>query len=200
MAASQPPKFAERILGWFVKDEFLEEILGDLYEYHSDNSNLSRWKRNLYYWFHAFNMLRPSLFKNLSGRYKLNYFGMIQMLFKLNFRQMRKKLLLTSISLVTLVTGILSFQLTLSWIKNEISMDDFHSKKDRISVGVARLSPESSLIAFSISVLYRLDYSEFSEIEKSMYIYTYMPDEIKFHSDNVAYGGKGLVVDSTLPP
>ena len=193
-----PPKFADRFLGWFVKGDLLEEVLGDLYEYHSELLEKASWKRNLYFWFHVFHFLRPSMVKSLTGLTRLNSLGMIQLMFKMSFRQMRKKQLVTVISLITLIVGVLSFQLTFNWIKNEISMDDFHSNKDRISVGVARLSPESGLIAFSISGLFRIDYSEIPEIEKSMYIHTYMPDEIKFHSKDVAYSGKGLVVDSVF--
>ena len=198
MRSFQPSKFTERFLSWFIKDELMEEILGDLYEYSDEISHHSSFKRKVLLWFHVLHFLRPSLIKSLIGGRKLNYFGMIQLMFKMGLRQMKKKKLITSISLVTLVTGVLSFQLIFSWIKNEMSMDDFHSKKERISVGVARLSPESNLIAFSISGLYRIDYSEFSEVEKSMYIHTYMPGEIKFHADDVAYGGKGLVVDSVF--
>lgn len=198
MGKSSPPKYADRFLGFFIKGELLEEVLGDLYEYHTELMDRPSWKRSVFYWFHVLNFIRPELIKKIVGQMKLNNLGMIQLLFKLSFRHMRKKMLITTISLITLIIGVLSFQLTFGWINNEISMDDFHTKRDRISVGVARLSPESNLIAFSISVLYQIDYSEFSEVEKSMYIYTYMPDEIKFHSEGVAYGAKGLVVDSTF--
>ncbi|MEO9483120.1 MAG: ABC transporter permease [Ekhidna sp.] len=198
MEKQQPPKFADRLLGFFIKGELLEEVLGDLYEYHTELLDTPSWKRSVFYWFHVLNFIRPELVKKILGQMKLNNMGMIQLLFKLSFRHMRKKMLITAISLITLITGVLSFQLIYSWLKNEISMDDFHSKRDRITVGVARLSPESNLIAFSISGLYQIDYSEYPEIEKSMLIHTYMPDEIKFFSEDVAYGGKGLVADSTF--
>ncbi|MEP1034283.1 ABC transporter permease [Ekhidna sp.] len=198
MGKSKPPKIVDRLLGFFIKGELLEEVLGDLYEYHAELSGSSPWKRKVFYWFHVLNFIRPELVKKIVGQMKLNNLGMIQLLFKLSFRHMRKKILITVISLITLITGVLSFQLTFSWVQNELSMDDLHSKRDRITVGVARLSPESNLIAFSISGLYQIDYTEYPEIEKSMFIHTYMPDEIKFYSDGVAYGGKGLVVDSTF--
>lgn len=196
--SKSPSKFADQFLGWFIKGDFLEEVLGDLYEYHSELQDKAPWKQKLYFWFHVFHFIRPSMVKSLSGVTRLNNLGMIQMMFKMSFRQMRKKQLITVISLITLIVGVLSFQLTFNWIKNEISMDDFHTNRDRISVGVARLSPESGLIAFSISGIFRIDYAEIPEIEKSLYIHTYAPDEIKFHSDNVAYSGKGLVVDSVF--
>ena len=197
MRSFQPSKFTERFLSWFIKDELLEEVLGDLYEYSNEISHQPTIKRKLLLWFHTLHFIRPSLIKSVTGR-RLNYLGMILLMFKMGFRQIQKKKLISFIGLITLVTGVLSFQLIFSWIKNELSMDDFHSNRDRISIGVARLSPESNLIAFSISGLYRIDYSQFSEVEKSMYIHTYMPGEIKFHTDGVAYGGKGLVADSVF--
>lgn len=198
MEKLRPPKFADRLLGFFIKGELLEEVLGDLYEYHDELADLSTWKRKMFYWFHVFNCFRPSLTKNLTGKIRLNYLGMLHLLFKLSFRQMRKKQLITAISLITLIVGVLSFQLTLSWIKNEMTMDDFHSKKDRISVGVTRFTSESNLIAFSISGIYPIDYAEYPEIEKMIFIHTYMPGEIHFNANGVSYPGKGLVVDSTF--
>ncbi len=198
MAASNPPKMADRFLGWFVKGDLLEEILGDLYEYHQELSELPVWKRNTFYWFHVFHFIRPSLLKNLTGKNKLNYLGMIHLLFKLSIRQMRKKQLITVISLVTLIVGVLSFQLTLSWVQNELSMDDFHEKRDRIHIGVTRLSPESNIIAFSLSGIFRLDYTNYPEIEESIFIHTYMPGEIHFNANGVSHTGKGLVTDSTF--
>lgn len=198
MKDSRPPKFADRFLSWFIKGELLEEILGDLYEYHDELSDLPSVKRHLFYWFHVLHFIRPSLIKKISEKSSITSPGIIQMLFKLSFRYMKKKKLITTISLITLITGALSFQLTLSWIKNEISMDDFHVNRDRISIGVARLSPESNLIAFSISGLYQIDYTQYPEIDKTLLIHTYNSDEIKFYSDEVAYGGKGLIVDSTF--
>ncbi|WP_436514675.1 ABC transporter permease [Ekhidna sp. To15] len=198
MGKSRPPKFADRLLGFFIKGELLEEVLGDLYEYHAELSETPSWKRPILYWFHVLNFIRPELVKKIAGKMKLNNLGMIQLMFKLSFRHMRKKMLMTAISLITLITGVLSFQLTFSWLRNEISMDDFHENRDRIAIGVARLSPESNLIAFSISGLFQIDYSEYPEIEKSLLIHTYMRDEIKFYSDGVAYGGKGLIADSTF--
>lgn len=198
MSQPKPPRFIDRLLSWIIKDDLVEEVLGDLYEYHSELADKPTWKKTLFYWFHATQFIRPSLIKNFLGQNKLNYLGMTQMLFKLSFRHMRKRALITVISLITLITGVLSFQLTLSWLKNEISMDDFHSKQDRIMIGVARLSPESGLIAFSISGLFQIDYTAYPEIEKSMYVHTYSPGEIKFSYDDVAYNGTGLIVDSTF--
>lgn len=198
MAVSNPPKMADRFLGWFVKGDLLEEILGDLYEYHEELSELPAWKRNIFYWFHVFHFIRPSLLKNLTGKNKLNYLGMIHLLFKLSFRQMRKKQLITLISLITLIVGVLSFQLTFSWVQNEQSMDDFHSKKDRIHIGATRLSPESNLIAFSLSGIFRIDYTNYPEIEESIFIHTYMPGEIHFNTGGVSHTGKGLITDSTF--
>ncbi|NQZ75254.1 MAG: ABC transporter permease [Ekhidna sp.] len=194
----RPPKSAEKFLSWLIRPELLEEVLGDLYEYYEELSDHSPFRRAIYFWFHLFTLIRPSLLRSFMFGERSGYLGMIQLMLKTGVRQMQRKKLITVVSLVTLVAGVLSFQLVFSWIQNEKSMDEFHAKKDRISVGVARLSAESNLIAFSISGLFPIDYSTFSEVEKSMFIHTYMPGEIKFHSEEVAHGGKGLIVDSTF--
>ncbi len=198
MALSKPPKFADKLLSWFIKGDLLEEVLGDLYEYHDEISHLPSAKKKLLYWFHAFHFIRPSLLKTIASENKLSYLGMTKLMFKLSFRQLRKKQLITAVSLITLIVGMLSFQLTYSWIENEVLMDTFHSKKDRITIGVAQLNSEGNLIAPPIARLFQIDYTQYHEIEKNILIHTYMPGEIKFNSNKVSYDGKGLVVDSTF--
>ena len=197
MAARRFPKFTETIIGWFIQGPLQEEILGDLQEYYEELEGPS-WKTSIVFWFQVIHCVRPSLMKNIMSFKNYSRLGSVLFQIKFNLRTMRKNQVSTIISLLTIIIGVLGFQLTYSWITNEESMDQFHSKKDRIGVGVARLTPESNLISLAISRLYQIDYSEFPEIEDHISIHTYMPGEIQFEANAISYSGKGLVVDSSF--
>lgn len=197
MARRSIPKFSETIIGWLIQGPLQEEILGDLQEYYEELEGPA-WKTSLIFWFQVTHCVRPSLMKSIMRFRRYTRLGSFLFQLKFNLRTMRNNRFSTAISLLTIVMGVLGFQLTYSWISNEESMDQFHSKKDRIGIGVARLTPESNLISLAISRLYQIDFSEFPEIEDYISIHTYMPGEIQFEVNDVAYSGKGLVVDSTF--
>ena len=41
-----PPKLPDRLLGWFIKGDLLEEISGDLYEYYMELGWYSRLEKD----------------------------------------------------------------------------------------------------------------------------------------------------------
>lgn len=198
MASQRFPKLAEKLLGWFIKDELLEELLGDLQEYHHELISFPLWRRIPLFWFHLISCLRPILLRKFFPSRESGLLSLLRFQIRFNLRVMAKNRASTTFSFLTIVIGILGFFLTFSWVENEASMDKFHANGDRIGIGVARLTPESNLIALSVSRLFQIDYQEHPEIEKVMFIHTYMPGEIELVANHVSYGGKGLVVDSTF--
>ena len=61
----KPPKHAQNFLQWFLKEDLLEEVVGDLeekfYETLIDKSPL---RAKLNYWYQTINYLRPFAIKN----------------------------------------------------------------------------------------------------------------------------------------
>ncbi|MEM7511946.1 MAG: ABC transporter permease, partial [Bacteroidota bacterium] len=56
----QPPKYARKLLLWFLKDEIAEEVEGDLYEMFCYNQEEGSQRRaTLLYWFQVLNYMRP---------------------------------------------------------------------------------------------------------------------------------------------
>jgi len=72
----RPLPFSERFLNWFIKAQYLEEIIGDLLEYEDEIQEQPKWKRGILYWFHVLNFLQPWALKRFSGTQKLNNYGM----------------------------------------------------------------------------------------------------------------------------
>lgn len=196
--ASKPPKLADQFLGWFLKGHLLEEILGDLHEFHDEIAHWPSWKRIPVYWFHAFHFIRPNLTKSFFGTYRLNIIGMFKLHLKLAIRSLLKQPSIAIPSLLTLIIGTLCFQLIYSWFDNELSMDDFHSKHDRVYIGAIQTNPMADLSALSPSMLFRLNYDQFPEVENKLSIHVYEPDEIIISTNGNEFGGKGLIADSSF--
>ncbi|MEP5637212.1 MAG: ABC transporter permease, partial [Maribacter dokdonensis] len=198
MAASRPPKFADRLLGWFIKGDVLEEALGDLYEYHDEMEGRSSWKRKLFYWFHVFQFLRPQLVKSLMPKNQRFFWEMINFNSKIALRTLLNNKLVSITSMTCLILGSLCFQLIYTWFYNELSTDKFHTKIDRVYMGVARTNPMADLAPVSLQAFFNLDYDQFPEIENKLVLHVYRKDEIKFIAGQREFTGKGLITDSTF--
>lgn len=127
-----PPKLPDRILSWFVKQDLLEEISGDLYEYYMELGRVPAWKRKLFYWFHLVNFLRPFALKKLEGGYQLNNYGMFKNYFKVGLRNILKYKMFSFINVFGLAVAMSVCMLIILMLADQKSYDQFHEKKDRV--------------------------------------------------------------------
>lgn len=74
------PKKAEKFLNWFLRDDLLEEVEGDLEEQFRDNlERISPFRAKLKYWFQILNYLRPFAIRNLRSTYSnINFMDMFR--------------------------------------------------------------------------------------------------------------------------
>lgn len=126
------PKSAERLLSWLVKAELLEEILGDLSEYHEELADFPAWKRWVFHWFHVLNFLRPWALKRLI-RTNSNYTAMYRNYFKIGYRNLLKNKVYSLINVGGLAVGITVSLLIGLWIHDELSYNKYHDSYDRIA-------------------------------------------------------------------
>ncbi len=127
-----PPRFAEKVLLWFLREELAEEVLGDLDEkfYQTVNKkSIKHAKRN--YWYQVFNYLRPFAFKFLRSKY-LNNNAMIKHNFKISYRQMLKNKAYSFINIGGLAIGMAVAMLIGLWINDELSFNKNHDNYDSI--------------------------------------------------------------------
>lgn len=127
-----PPRLAERMLSWLCKAEYLEEIIGDLYEYHDEILEQPSWKRNLLYWFHVVNFLKPWALKSFSGSQKLNNYGMFKNYLKIGWRTLLRQKLYSSINIGGLAIGLTCFILIFLYVQHELSYDRSYNQSEDI--------------------------------------------------------------------
>ena len=87
-----PPEWPLKLLRRFIKDEYLEEIEGDMEEIFLDNAekfSLAK-SRRIYAW-EMVKLLRPALLKNFKTSPTFNQYAMYQNYFKIAWRNLIKK-------------------------------------------------------------------------------------------------------------
>lgn len=130
---SSPPKWPLKILRFFVKKEYLEEIEGDMEELFRDNVEQRSFRkaRRMYVW-ELLRLLRPVLMKNLEGVERLNQYGMFKNYFKVSFRGLMKNPLNSSINIFGLAIAIGICVFTYAFARWTYSTDQFHKNKNEV--------------------------------------------------------------------
>ena len=126
---SNPPKLAQKVLAWFIKDDLAEEVLGDLDEkfYRSLNEKTTT-RAKLIYWYQVLNYLRPFALKN----YNSNNNSMYKHNIKIAYRHLLKNKGYSFINIFSLTIGIAACMAIFLFIQDETSFDQQHSKNNQI--------------------------------------------------------------------
>ncbi|MEM8568665.1 MAG: ABC transporter permease, partial [Bacteroidota bacterium] len=132
MIDGHPPKWADRFLEWYCNPDLLEDLQGDLYEvfYHKLDQGHPFGARVYYLWL-VLRSFRYSAIKR-NSKLKTTTFMMTRSNLKIALRVLKNNKFYTGLNLAGLAIGITCFFLTGFYVKQELSYDRFHTKKDRI--------------------------------------------------------------------
>ncbi|MEO9967411.1 MAG: ABC transporter permease [Reichenbachiella sp.] len=128
----QPPKWADRFLAWFCDPGLLEDLQGDLYEIYQQHCQQGRTTHAKYHYIWL--VLRSFRLSALKQNQKLknSFFTMTKNNLKIAIRVLWRDKFNSTINLLGLTLGISCFLLLGLYVKQELSYDHLHSKKDRI--------------------------------------------------------------------
>lgn len=126
-----PPRLADRFLEWFCDPYLLEDLQGDLYELYESNLNKGRLKADSKYWWLVLRSFRWSALKK-NRKLKNSGLMITKNNFRIAWRVLWRDRFNTSINLLGLTIGIACFVLLGLYVQQELSYDQFHSKKSRI--------------------------------------------------------------------
>jgi putative ABC transport system permease protein len=127
-----PPRLAEKLLLWFLKDELAEEVLGDLDEkfYRKvEKHSIRKAKRN--YWFQVINYLRPFALKSTKLR-NLTATFMIGHFLKISWRTLLRNKVFSSIKIGGFAIGIAACILISLFVRHELSYDKHYRHQEQI--------------------------------------------------------------------
>ena len=128
-----PPRWSQRLLRFFLRREFLEEIEGDINEVFEDHlEQHSVKKAKLLYTREVLKALRPTLTKRLINTQKLNQFAMLKHNLTLAIRGFKRYKTSFFINLIGLSTGIAASLIIFLWISDEYKVDGFHENGERL--------------------------------------------------------------------
>ncbi|WP_041615926.1 ABC transporter permease [Spirosoma linguale] len=136
MNASQPPRWADRLLEWFCAPHLVEEVQGDLYErYGRDVQRLGLIKANRRYWGNVLRFIRPFALKRQPESYpSVSLFSpaMFQNYLKIALRNLARNKAYSAINIIGLSIGLSAAMLIMLYTKDEVSYDRFHEKNPSI--------------------------------------------------------------------
>ena len=129
---NRPPKNAQQFLRWFLRDELLEEVEGDLEEKFFitiEKKSLKVARRN--YWYQVLHYLRPFAIRNMAS-YSSNRISMYRNYVKVGFRNLWRRRGFSMINIGGFAIGMAVTILIGLWIEDELSFNQYHENYDRI--------------------------------------------------------------------
>ena len=128
-----PPKGSLKLLRYFLKKDYLEEIEGDMEEVFLDNLQFYSEKKakRIYQW-ESLRLLRPILVKDLEEKYHFTQIGMIKNYIKVAFRIIKKEKAFAFINIFGLALAITCSLFIYLWVQDEMKFNDFLSTDDRV--------------------------------------------------------------------
>src|SRR5687768_2491250 len=129
---SRPPKLALKILIWLLRDDLVEEVIGDLEEkFYASLKNSSSLRTKLNYWYQVAHYLRPFAIRKLQST-QSNVLGMYQSYFKFGWRNLLKNRGYSAINIGGLALGLACCILIGLYTWDEYNYDRFHSNYKNI--------------------------------------------------------------------
>ncbi|MEM1134631.1 MAG: ABC transporter permease [Bacteroidota bacterium] len=127
-----PPKYALKFLRWFCREDYLEEIEGDLMEVFEKQYKSSPKKAKWEFTWSVIRCFRPEFIKSFKSSYHPTLFAMLCHSFLLAFRTFKRYKSSFFINLVGLSTGLAAVLLIYLWVYDELSVDKFHKNDQKL--------------------------------------------------------------------
>ncbi len=138
-----PPQLAEWLLKTFIREDFKEDVLGDLDESFQDNiQEHSVFIARLKYWYQVINYLRPFAVTSSKTQNKLS---MLRHFFKLSWRNIKRNKGFSAIEIGGFAIAIAACILIFLYVSNQTSYDTHYENEDRIYRLVNRWSQDGDL-------------------------------------------------------
>jgi putative ABC transport system permease protein len=128
-----PPKHPLHFLRWFCREDYLEEIEGDLTEVFEkqfeNNPRQAKWK---FAW-SVIKYFRPAFMKSFKNYHQPNSYGMYKSYFKIGWRNLLRNKGYSLINIGGLATGMAVAILIGLWVYDELSYDKNFTNYHRIA-------------------------------------------------------------------
>jgi len=127
-----PPKRLLQFLRWFCREDYLDEIEGDLTELFIKQAEISPRKAKWIFGWRVIKYFRPEFIKSIKNSHQINTYDMLNNYFKIAWRVLLRKKTYSAINIIGLAFGLTCSLLFLLWSYDEIRVDSFHLHSDRL--------------------------------------------------------------------
>lgn len=126
-----PPKRALQFLRWFCREDFIEEIEGDLTELFEKQYEDAPRRANWAFFWRVLHYFRPEFIKSFKPETMINP-GMIRHNLVISYRGFLRNKTAFLINLIGLSTGLACVLMIYLWVNDELYMDKFHEKDSQL--------------------------------------------------------------------
>jgi putative ABC transport system permease protein len=135
-----PPRWADRLLEWFVAPHLLEYVQGDLHEaFYKRVAQVGLVRARRDYVWAALQCLTPFFAKRQKAAYNRNneypkplFTDMLSNYLTIAFRNLWRHKAFTAINIIGLAVGMATCLLIVLFVENELSYDRYHTNADRM--------------------------------------------------------------------
>lgn len=162
-----PPKKALAFLRWFCREDYLEEIEGDLTEVFKKESRKSQRKAKWKFAWSVVKYFRPEFIRSFKANYHSNPTVMFRHNLLITYRTFLRYKSSFFINLIGLSSGLASTLLIYLWVMDELSMDKFHEKDSQLFQVFQTLGTgsNSETIEYTPGILAKTLAEEMPEVE-----------------------------------
>ena len=127
----RPPHNALKFLHWFCREDYIEEIEGDLTEIFEKQYEQSPGKAKRKFTWSVIRYFRPAFMKSFK-KHHTNHTAMFRHNFLISYRNFKRYKGSFFVNLAGLSTGLACALLIYLWVKDELSIDKFHENDSRL--------------------------------------------------------------------
>lgn len=129
---AQPPKKALRFLRWFCREDYLDEIEGDLIEIFEEQVKENPQLANRMFAWRVLHYFRPDFIKSFQSKHPLIHNYMLKNHLISAWRNILKRKEFSLLNLSGLAIGMAACILILQYVKHEQSYDSFHTDASQL--------------------------------------------------------------------
>ena len=142
---SRPPERALKFLRWFCREDYIEEIEGDLTEIFEKQCETSPGKAKAKFVWNVIKYFRPRFIKSFKVRYHANPADMFRHNILITYRNFLRYKSSFFINFAGLSSGLACVLLIYLWVIDEMRVDKFHEKGARLYQIFQKLNTGSSV-------------------------------------------------------
>lgn len=200
---SHPPKWGLKLLSFFLREDYADEIQGDITEaFHWRYEEEGAFKAKSAFIFEVIRSLKPT---NLKSFYHLTLNTMIiRNYLKVAFRTLLKQRSTSFINIIGLSVGVAAFVFIFLYTNQILTFDDFHLNKDRTYLTYKeRITPDGTQATYDTWVPMKDKLlSTYNQVEEAARLYqtdARIVKDNRYIEENIAYSDESFFRIFTYP-